>query len=175
MKRVLVTGRIGSGKSEVCRYLAAKGWPVYDCDSRCKQLYDKVPGLKERIERELDIPFGELGRIFTDKVLLDKLEAIVFPLLLDDLKNWLRSERRSELSFIESATAPEKKAFDNMYDEVLMIQAPFETRAKRSSKAAERDALQTYGNAMATHVIDNTGTIEELHIKIDELYENKSS
>ena len=49
MKTFLVTGPIGSGKSEVCRYLASKGYPVYDCDSRTKGLYESVPGLKSRI------------------------------------------------------------------------------------------------------------------------------
>ena len=59
MKTVLVTGPIGGGKSSVCRHLAEAGYPVYDCDSRCKALYGTVPGLKERIESELGIPFSD--------------------------------------------------------------------------------------------------------------------
>ena len=38
MKTVLVTGLIGAGKSELCSLLAAKGYPVYDSDSRTKAL-----------------------------------------------------------------------------------------------------------------------------------------
>ena len=64
MTTVLVTGPIGGGKSTVCRILELAGYPVYDCDARCKALYDTVPGLKEQIEKELEIPFRELGRIF---------------------------------------------------------------------------------------------------------------
>ena len=52
MKTILVTGPIGSGKSAVCRLLAARGVPVYDCDARTKSLYvrrkDLVPRLEER-------------------------------------------------------------------------------------------------------------------------------
>lgn len=59
----LVTGAIGSGKSEVCRFLASKGLPVYDCDSRTKMLYSTVPGLKCRIEEALGVPFENLSVI----------------------------------------------------------------------------------------------------------------
>ena len=38
MKTVLVTGLIGAGKSALCSLLAAKGYPVYDSDSRTKAL-----------------------------------------------------------------------------------------------------------------------------------------
>jgi len=174
MKTVLVTGKIGSGKSEVCRYLAAKGWPVYDCDSRCKSLYENIPGLKRRIENELGIEFSELGRIFTDDVLRSRLESIVFPLLVADIEVWRKSLGYTELAFIESATMLDKPAFDGIYDEVLMVQAPLEIRQSRNPSATQRDSAQTYGPERADILIDNTGTINELHKKIDKLYENKS-
>ena len=40
MRTLVVTGGIGSGKSTVCRYLALKGIPVYDSDSRARNLYE---------------------------------------------------------------------------------------------------------------------------------------
>ena len=39
MRKVLITGRIGSGKSEVSKILGALGYSVYDSDSRTKALY----------------------------------------------------------------------------------------------------------------------------------------
>ena len=62
MKTILVTGPIGSGKSEACRYLASLGFPVYDCDSRTKLLYSLVPGLKCRIEDALELRWEQIGR-----------------------------------------------------------------------------------------------------------------
>ena len=50
MRTILVTGGIASGKSEVCAHLQAKGYPVYDCDSRTKGLYATVPGLPHLLE-----------------------------------------------------------------------------------------------------------------------------
>ena len=39
MKTVLITGGIGSGKSEVCKILKSEGIPVYDTDYAVKTLY----------------------------------------------------------------------------------------------------------------------------------------
>ena len=39
MRTLAVTGGIGSGKSLVCSFLAERGFPVYDADSRTKALY----------------------------------------------------------------------------------------------------------------------------------------
>ena len=82
MKTFLVTGPIGSGKSAVCEYLASRGNPVYDCDSRTKMLYSLVPGLKCSIEQALDISWDNISVIFTDEAKRRKLESIVYPLLL---------------------------------------------------------------------------------------------
>ena len=55
MMRVwIVTGGIGSGKTEVCRILHRLGYVCqYDSDSRVKALYDRYPVLVERIENRL--------------------------------------------------------------------------------------------------------------------------
>ena len=69
MLKVLVTGRIGSGKSEVCKILRSAGFLVYDSDSAAKSLYtnDQVA---ELIEREVGVKISELKSIFNSK---DKL------------------------------------------------------------------------------------------------------
>ena len=100
MTTVLVTGPMGSGKSLACRYIASRGWPVYDCDSRCKELYRSVPGLKQDIEAALGIPFSELGRNFDDPSLKARLEALVYPLMAQDIKEW-KASQDSALAFVE--------------------------------------------------------------------------
>ena len=92
MKTVLVTGGIASGKSELCRYLSSKGFAVYDSDSRTKALYDSVPGLKERVEDALGVPFSEIGIIFSDDARREKLEAVVYPEVLKDFLEWKSSQ-----------------------------------------------------------------------------------
>lgn len=168
MKTFLVTGPIGSGKSEVCRYLASKGYPVYDCDSRTKGLYESVPGLKSRIETTLGIDWSEIGIIFSDSGRRETLERIVFPLLADDIRAW-KSGLDSRLAFIESAIATEKKEFDGLYDGVLLVTADYGLRRGRNPKAAQRDSLQTFDLSGADWVLENDSTIEELHLKTDDI------
>ena len=166
MISILVTGPIGGGKSTVCNYLAQKGFPVYDCDSRCKLLYDSVPGLKERIESELGLPFAELGRIFGNPQLRARLERIVYPLLVGDLKAWMAG-LDVPVAFVESAIALDKPAFDGLYDKVLLVTAYKSLRFRRNSKAPERDGLQSFDPSRADFVIKNNASLQTLYDNVD--------
>ena len=81
---MVITGGIGSGKTVVARYLASKGIPVYDCDSRTKALYFENPLVVMDIEEALGesvcdaegaLDRGKLGSlIFSDKSKLALVE-----------------------------------------------------------------------------------------------------
>lgn len=169
MKTVLVTGGIASGKSELCRYLSSKGFAVYDSDSRTKALYDSVPGLKERVEDALGVPFSEIGIIFSDDARREKLEAVVYPEVLKDFLEW-KSSQAGRAVFFESAVAASKAVFDGQWDEVWLVRAPLEARLERNPKTAGRLRSQTEVDAtQADVVIDNDSSLEELHKKVDKL------
>lgn len=169
MKTVLVTGGIASGKSELCRYLSSKGFAVYDSDSRTKALYDSVPGLKERVEDALGVPFSEIGIIFSDDARREKLEAVVYPEVLKDFLEW-KSSQAGRAVFFESAVAASKPVFDGQWDEVWLVRAPLEARLERNPKTAGRLSSQTELDAtQADVVIDNDSSLEELHKKVDKL------
>lgn len=166
MTTVLVTGPIGGGKSTACRYFESLGWPVYDSDSRCKALYDSVPGLKGRIESELGIPFAELGLIFSRPALRERLEGIVYPLVAEDIASW-KAAVGGPLAFVESATAAAHPEFANLYDKVLIVTAPAQLRHARNPKAAERDASQRFPRIPGSRTIRNEGSPEQLYAKLD--------
>ena len=89
-----VTGGIGSGKSAVCRIIAAEGIPVYDSDSAAKRLYQTDDSLLDAIEeafgcsiRKADGKFdkAKLTELaFFSKDNLAKLDGIVHPAVLRD-------------------------------------------------------------------------------------------
>lgn len=168
IRTILLTGPIGSGKSEVRKYLESLGYPVYDSDSRCKALYETVPGLKARIEQELGIPFAQLKTVFEDSEKLKRLESIVYPLLLEDIRSW-KASLEGERCFLESAIALEKPQFDGEYEEVWMVSAPLETRIQRNPAAALRDGLQHFDDPRISVRIDNDSTVDELKNKIDKI------
>ena len=167
MKTILVTGGIASGKSEVCRYLASKGLPVYDSDSRTKALYGSVPGLVERIEAAIGVPFAQIGVIFSDRTRREALEAVVYPEVIRDFEAWRAEQEGAETVFLESAIAAEKPHLRCLYDRILLIRAPLEERLKRNPKTAGRLSAQSPQSIRADHTIDNDGSLEALHKKID--------
>ena len=168
MRTILVTGPIGSGKSEACRYLASLGFPVYECDARTKMLYSLVPGLKCSIEERLDLSWSRIGEVFADPDKLRTLEEMVYPYVVEDLKAW-KAAQTAPLVFVESAVALGKPLFDGLYDTVVLVTAPYEVRVRRNPKVAERDALPDFDPARIDFVVDNGAGKEELQLKIRQL------
>ena len=149
MKVVVVTGGIGSGKSVACRMLEKQfGWPVYNADTKVKELYATSKTLLPSIEKALDINLrnaeGEFvpsllaGRIFTDPQALAKVEELVFPELTSDFEEWKHKQGSADFVILESATILEKPQLKGMWDVLILIDAPIELRRAR---AAARDGV----------------------------------
>lgn len=149
MRTLVVTGGIGSGKSTVCRYLALKGIPVYDSDSRARNLYDDKTFVS-RLEQALGCTVtGADGRvdtvklssvIFSDPLRLNTLESIVHPAVKEDFIRWRLSFPEGSVPFVilESAIILKKPLFKDIADKVLLVDAPLQTRLER---ACSRDGV----------------------------------
>lgn len=141
MKRVAITGGIGSGKSTVCRTLSAlSGAPVYDSDMRAKEIMNSDPWLRKAISTLLgdeayDTPDGALNRpyvasrIFGQKRLLEQLNTLVHPRVVEDFEEWAESQH-ADYVILESAllfTSP----LVGHYDLAVVVDAPMEMRVER--------------------------------------------
>lgn len=146
MKPLLaVTGGIGSGKSYVVKIFSALGAPVYDADSRTKELYGENRELLSSLVSLLGngiLKNGVLDRgcmaekIFNDSGLLKKTEEIVYPFVLDDLEKWRAAHEDDDAAFLimESAVYLEKEILKGVADKVLTISCPAEIRISRAMK-----------------------------------------
>lgn len=188
MKTILVSGGIGSGKSVFCAMLEERGVPVYDCDSRAKELYTSYPGLLSEVEEALGdcfhTPDGQLDRgalakrIFSSDSDRDKLESILYPLLLEDFKAW-RSSRKEKAVALESAVILSKPVFDGVADYVIWLEAPEGKRVERviSRDGSSRQEVLSRMEAQfscaekADIVIHNDGSLSDLSRKMDEVFE----
>ena len=149
MRTLAVTGGIGSGKSYVVRMFAALGVPVYDADSRTKGLYGSDPELLASLQSILGQDLVRDGvldrqymasRIFSDRDILSRVEAVVFPRVLRDFMTW-KNAREMEVAagsggnagfvIMESALYLEKPALAGSADKVLTVVCPVETRVER--------------------------------------------
>ena len=160
MKVVVVTGGIGSGKSVACRFLEDQfGWPVYNADAKVKQLYASSRTLLPAIEAALGMSLRDadgvfvpslLGaRIFADPEALAKVEGLVFPELTDDFEKWKAQQGNAEFVILESATILEKPALREMWDILILIDAPLDLRMARAAArdgAAETDIYRRMEN-----------------------------
>ena len=179
MTTVLLTGGIGSGKSTVARFLAERGIPVYDSDSRTKSLYDREPGivdlLEERFGTGLRATDGSLDRkklaslVFGKPDALRALEDVVHPAVLEDFLRW-KAVQDAPVVVLESAIAPFKKVFDGSYDLVVAVEAPEEARLSRTmqrdsldrDEVVSRIASQRTDYPRVDAVISNGSSIDDL-------------
>lgn len=140
---MLITGGIGSGKSFVSNVFSAMGIPIYNTDKRTKELYIENSELQTELKGLLGddvIVDGKLNkeymaaRLFVKSDMMGRLEDLVYPYLLEDIKCWQRVQRSSGAPFLilESAILLEKPLFNEIYDKVLTVRAPMELRISRT-------------------------------------------
>lgn len=162
VKTIVITGGIGSGKSEVCRILSKRGVPVYDSDSRTKSLYERRPSLVDALCKTLGTnqilnDKGGVDRrklaslIFNNPNALKLLESVVHPAVLEDFCHWKETEadfsgwKLASEHFVvfESAIVLEKPLFKGFADKVVLVDAPLKTRIERACKrdVASMDAI----------------------------------
>ena len=146
-----LTGGIGSGKSTIAKQLRLMGYEVYDTDSEAKRLIVEDAHVREQIETLLgkevyqdDVYQTALvaQKVFADKTLLARLNAIVHPAVRQDILKKFRSTSEllnsssaasepSELFFIECAILYQA-GMDQLCDKVIVVTAPEEVRIQRT-------------------------------------------
>lgn len=175
MKRkvIALTGGIGSGKSEVAKIVRSCGYETVDCDDISKQVASR-PQVISKVESLLgsqSVVDGKLDRkyirnvIFADKNLLNRYNEIFFTAICDEL-----NERISNLSGVIFVEIPLLDAFQFDFDEVWLVKS---NKQNRVSRVVSRDGVdeQNVINVMSnqtetknhTRVIENDGTLEQLH------------
>ncbi|MEE2770821.1 MAG: dephospho-CoA kinase [Bacteroidota bacterium] len=138
MKVIGLTGGIGSGKTTVAGFFKEMGIPVYIADDAGKRLL----ATSEKIRRQVIAIFGEeaytetgpnrtfiASKVFHDKELLEKLNAIIHPAVASDFENWLQ-EQESAYVLYEAAILFETGGYRKC-DQSILVTAPREQRIER--------------------------------------------
>lgn len=142
MRRIGVTGGIGSGKSVVCRLFQALGAPVYDSDARAKW----VMAHDQQLRAELQAAFGmetfdEAGQLnrthlarvaFADPAQLARLNALVHPTVGRDYAAWAAARQAEGHAYAlkEAALMYESGAYRQL-DAIITVFAPLPVRQAR--------------------------------------------
>lgn len=182
MKRVGITGGIGSGKSTVSAWLRDKGFPVYDSDAEARRLMsvsdEIITPLCERFGTDL-YNNGVLDRkklaniIFSDAEAREFVNSIVHPVVVSDFMSWSYSQS-ADIVFVESAILYDCQLRD-IVDEVLYVDALERVRIDRTMRrdSAPREVVEARIRAQkdyhdkARWIVDNDGSVDELNSKME--------
>jgi dephospho-CoA kinase len=186
---VALTGGIGAGKSLVAQYFSELGARVVDADQlsriaieRGSEGFDEViTRFGESILRNGDIDRKALGEIiFKDKSAKADLEAIIHPRVRELFFEVVNDLTGDEILIYEIPLLVETGAAGN-FDQIITVEADLEIRKSRLikrgmfiSEIESRLAAQASPSereAVATHVIENSGDEDQLLRKVENLWE----
>jgi dephospho-CoA kinase len=186
---VALTGGIGAGKSLVAQYFSELGARVVDADQlsriaieRGSEGFDEViTRFGESVLRNGDIDRKALGEIiFRDKGAKADLEAIIHPRVRELFFEVVNDLAADEILIYEIPLLVETGAASN-FDQIITVEADLEIRKSRllkrgmfSSEIESRLAVQASPaerEAVATHIIENSGDEDQLLRKVENLWE----
>jgi dephospho-CoA kinase len=186
-----LTGGVASGKSTVAAILEELGALVIDADVLAREVVEPgTPGLAavvdvfgpEVLDAEGALDRARLGSIvFADPSRRADLEAIIHPLVRARAHEIERAAPAGVL-VVQDIPLLVETGQASTFDVVLVVDVPEELQVERAvrdrgwteeqarsrvaAQAARADRL-----AAATHVIDNSGTHEDLRQRVTEVFE----
>jgi dephospho-CoA kinase len=188
MKKIGITGIIGSGKSSVGKILTELGYSILDADKVVHYLYKNSKDLRKKIaERfgnevltESGVSREELAKIiFENNEAREDLEKLVYPFLEKEILSFWKSEEQigSEFVFLEAALFHKIPSILKKLDQVWEVQAPQEKllerllgRGMKKEDALARLELQKENkihiSSSKIKELKNYGSIEELKEEI---------
>ena len=189
--RVGLTGGVASGKSTVSSMLAGLGAVVIDSDALAREVVEPgTPGLAAVVEAfgpEILTEDGRLDRpalgaiVFADESRRRVLEGILHPLIGERSAALAGSAGPDDLVVHDIPLLAEAGIGDT-FDAVIVVDAPVELQVERMTRdrgwtredAESRIAAQATREdrlAIATYVIENTGSLEDLRTRVREVYD----
>jgi dephospho-CoA kinase len=158
IRKVGLTGGIGSGKTTIARIFSLLGIPVYDADIRAKQLMTDHPKVRKQVIELLGTESysddGQMNRayigekIFNNTLLRNQLDAIVHPAVHQDFQLWAEAQTESPYVIDEAALIFESGGFQHL-DKIILVTAPVELRIDRVMKrnSLKKEAVSNRMNA----------------------------
>jgi dephospho-CoA kinase len=190
--RVGLTGGIGAGKSEVSRRLAGYGAVLIDADAAAREVVEPgTPGLaaiREAFGPGVLLPDGSLDRpklgeiVFADPGARQRLNEIVHPLVAARMRD-LEEQAAAAGTPVVVHDVPllAENGLASQYDVVVVVDVAPRVQLERlvrergldRSQAQARIAAQASRAdrlAVATYVVDNSGSLAELDRQAGELW-----
>ena len=140
---VLITGRMGSGKSQVLDFMKSKGLVVCKADQWSRDLWKSTTPCFENLLEILGDSFlnskGEFDRkilsdfLFKNPATLKAVEQIIHPLVQKKFQKFIEDQKSQSIIFYEVPLLS-KKALEGRFDAIVLVQSDKELNLKRLEK-----------------------------------------
>jgi dephospho-CoA kinase len=177
-----LTGKLCTGKTSVLKMLKAKGARIFSADKKVQSYYhNKKSSIYKKIAQNFKnaVVRGKIDRkrlgslVFCDKNKLRKLEDIIHPVIIRDLKKWIRGNRHKAEIYVAEVPLLFEKKLQRYFDGLILVYVKKDVLLKRikkdlnlpKSKALKRLRLFIPDNIKAKNadfIIDNSSNIKHL-------------
>lgn len=190
MRRIGLTGGIGSGKSTVAGMLEARGAVIIDADAIARGLVEPgqpaLVALVDEFGESILQPDGSLSRAslaslaFRDPGTTDRLNAIMHPLIAEESRR-LMDSAPSDAVVVYDMPLLVETGQQSLVDMVVVVDVPEEMQVERAvgmrgldaEDVRRRMAVQATRDqrrAVADVVIENSGSLDETEAQVDRLW-----
>lgn len=186
-----LTGGIATGKSTADKFFEEKNIPIVDCD----EIAHNIMNVNKPAWKDIKEVFGEkylnedqtinrkkLGKlVFNDPTNMKILNEITHPRIFQEMESQIAQYKSEGYSLIiVDAPVLFESHSEKYYDKTLVISLPQDLQIKRlmaRNNLTKEEALSRINSQMslkekearATYVIENTGSVEDLYKKLNEL------
>ena len=193
MKRIALTGGMGTGKSHVRAVFAALGVPTIDADTLARDVVAHgTPGFESVVAtfgRGILNADGDLDRralaamVFGDTAKRRDLEAILHPAIRGAIDQWFTTLDKTAFPFaIADIPLLYETGLDKEYDAVIVTSCAPQTQVKRIMARDNLDATEVQHRLdaqmpieekvkRATYVIDTNGSLVQTNAQVHKLYQ----
>ncbi len=184
-----LTGGIGSGKTAATDYFHALGITIVDADIASRTVVEiGKPALaiiashfgNTVLQNDGALDRAALRqRIFSDAAAKQWLEKLLHPLIAQEIKHGLQTAESTYVIFVSPLLIESQQI--NLCDKLVVIDVPEEVQIRRTTERDNNDTEQVkriiasqasrqQRLEKATDVVENTGSLDELHEQLKELH-----
>lgn len=140
MRRIGLTGGIGSGKSTVSSIFKTLGIPVFEADVVSKSLLASDPDVIAKVKRLLGDDVYKDGApdrpaiakiVFSDESKLESLNGILHPAVFNAFEHWVDDHKNKAPYCLKEAAILFESGSAQQCDKVICVAAPLQLRVER--------------------------------------------